>query len=373
MPHTLQEAIQRAIIVEEEIMNSGPSKSTRPTGSRVPSGNSLECRNLQRGLVLNHQKCSAGNQRTPYRHPSQHPHRVPQESRQPQQHRPMRQHQVTPPQHQSQQSGFFQQSSRSTPGSIGSRRKAPKRGCWTCGGPHYEMDCPQKTGNTNSIKNSTTVGDLGKAHHIHATVNNRQVEHQFVVLETSGNIDGMSFVILIDRGAIDSFISLNALSRNKHKGIAQYEFRNVEMTCVIGMDWLERHEVLLDYKDKILHFTDDDGQRKSLRGKNLWVSLRFISSMQLVKYRRKGCQMFSVVALNDKGDSENLDKHPFLVEFKDVFPEELPGLAPKREIDFTINLKPGTEPIAKAPYYMSVLELKELQIQLRELLDLGFI
>lgn len=42
------------------------------------------------------------------------------------------------------------------------------------------------------------MGDLGKAHHIHAAVNNRQVEHQSTVLETSGNIDGMSFVILID-------------------------------------------------------------------------------------------------------------------------------------------------------------------------------
>lgn len=104
---------------------------------------------------------------------------------------------------------------------------------------------------------------------------------------------------------------------------------------VIGMDWLERHEALLDCKDKILHFTDDDDQIKSLRGKNQWVSLRFIASIQIMKYRLKGCQMFLVLALNDKGDSENLDKHPFLVKFKDVFPEELPRLPPKREIDFT--------------------------------------
>jgi len=107
----------------------------------------------------------------------------------------------------------------------------------------------------------------------------------------------------------------------KHKATPQYEFRHVEMACgmkrnvgkmvkdcevdlsvcktkvslystilgvydiVMGMDWLERHEALLDCKDKILHFTDDDGQRKSLRGKNRGVSLRFISSMQLMKFR----------------------------------------------------------------------------------------
>ena len=95
--------------------------------------------------------------------------------------------------------------------------------------------------------------------------------------------------------------------------------------------------------------------------------------MQLMKFRRKGCQLFSVVTLNEKSDSKYFDKHPFLVEFKDVFPEELPGLPPKREIDFTIDLKPSTEPIAKTPYRMSAPELKELQIQLKELLDLGFI
>jgi len=51
------------------------------------------------------------------------------------------------------------------------------------------------------------------------------------MLETSGNIDGMSFVILIDLGATNSFISLNALSRIKHNIIAQYEFIHVEMAC----------------------------------------------------------------------------------------------------------------------------------------------
>eukprot|EP00253_Pinus_taeda_P004738 PITA_04738 len=369
MPRTLHE-VHQATIAEEEMMSNEHSKSTRPTGLGVPSGNNMERRNLQGGPALNHQRWSGRNQRTPYRHPAQHPHRVPQQTRQPQPHQPMRQHQVTPPQHRS----SFQQSSRSTPDSVGSRNQAPRRGCWTFGGPHYERDCPQKTGITKSTKNATTVGDLGKAHRIHAAVNIRQFEHQSTVLETSGNIDGMSFVILIDPGATDSFISLNALSMIKHKATPQYEFRHVEMACgmkrnvgkmvkdcevdlgvcktkvslystilgvydvVIRMDWLERHEALLDYKDKILHFTDDDSQRKSLRG-----------------------------------DFEDLDKHPFLVEFKNVFPEELPELPPKREIDFTIDLKPCTEPIAKESYRMSAPELKELQIQLKELLDLGLI
>ena len=60
-------------------------------------------------------------------------------------------------------------------------------------------------------------------------------------------------------------------------------------------------------------------------------------------------------------------------EFQDVFPNELPGLPLEREIDFTIELKPGAEPISKTPYQMTAPELCELQMQLKELLDLGLI
>jgi hypothetical protein len=62
-----------------------------------------------------------------------------------------------------------------------------------------------------------------------------------------------------------------------------------------------------------------------------------------------------------------------LSEFKDVFSNELPGLPPERELDFTIELRPGVEPISKTPYRMTVPELCELQMQLKELLDLGLI
>ncbi|KAH9306356.1 hypothetical protein KI387_010760, partial [Taxus chinensis] len=51
------------------------------------------------------------------------------------------------------------------------------------------------------------------------------------------------------------------------------------------------------------------------------------------------------------------------------FPEELPGLPPKREFDFTIEIKLGTEPISKAPYRMTTTELVELKAQLQELLS----
>ncbi|KAL0549282.1 hypothetical protein IC582_013763 [Cucumis melo] len=55
------------------------------------------------------------------------------------------------------------------------------------------------------------------------------------------------------------------------------------------------------------------------------------------------------------------------------FPEELPGLPPHREVEFAIELEPGTVPISRAPYRMAPAELKELKVQLQELLDKGFI
>jgi hypothetical protein len=78
-------------------------------------------------------------------------------------------------------------------------------------------------------------------------------------------------------------------------------------------------------------------------------------------------------ALNEKGVAEGLEHLPMVREFANVFPEELPGMSPKRELKFTIDLKLGTEPIERTPYQMSTPELQELRMQLKELLDLGII
>jgi hypothetical protein len=60
-------------------------------------------------------------------------------------------------------------------------------------------------------------------------------------------------------------------------------------------------------------------------------------------------------------------------DFSDVFPEELPGMPPDREVEFVIDLLPGTAPISKRPYMMSVEELKELKKQVTELQEAGYI
>jgi hypothetical protein len=73
-----------------------------------------------------------------------------------------------------------------------------------------------------------------------------------------------------------------------------------------------------------------------------------------------------------KDKVSSIEDHEVLKEFEDVFQEVL-GLPPKRDIDFSVNLMPGAAPVSKAPYRMSALELKQLQLQLEELMKKGYI
>ena len=67
-----------------------------------------------------------------------------------------------------------------------------------------------------------------------------------------------------------------------------------------------------------------------------------------------------------------LEHIPMVCEFPDIFPEELPGLPPDREVEFAIELIPGTAPISRRPYRMPPNVLAKLKTQLKELLDKGF-
>jgi hypothetical protein len=68
-----------------------------------------------------------------------------------------------------------------------------------------------------------------------------------------------------------------------------------------------------------------------------------------------------------------LEKIPVVYEYVDIFHDKLLGMLPDRDIEFAIELQPGTAPISKRPYRMPPVELAELKKQLQELLDKGFI
>jgi hypothetical protein len=69
----------------------------------------------------------------------------------------------------------------------------------------------------------------------------------------------------------------------------------------------------------------------------------------------------------------NLEDIHVIREYPNVFPDELPGMPPERAIEFKIKLQSSTAPVAKAPYKMLPVEMKELKVQLQGLLDKGYI
>ncbi|XP_050113983.1 uncharacterized protein LOC126592327 [Malus sylvestris] len=104
-----------------------------------------------------------------------------------------------------------------------------------------------------------------------------------------------------------------------------------------------------------------------------WVRHGVISAIRARKLLSKGCQGYLAhVVLNDVA-STSIEEVGVVRHYPDVFPDDLPGLPPDREVEFSIDLLPGTDHISLTPYRMAPAELRELKIQLQELLDKGFI
>ncbi|GJV03187.1 putative reverse transcriptase domain-containing protein [Tanacetum coccineum] len=95
------------------------------------------------------------------------------------------------------------------------------------------------------------------------------------------------------------------------------------------------------------------------------------------KYVLQGCHVFlahiTVKETGDKSKKKQLQDVPIVKNFPEVFPEDLPGLPPTRQVEFHIDLVPGAAPVARAPYRLAPSEMKELADQLQELSDKGFI
>ncbi|XP_054791240.1 uncharacterized protein LOC129296679 [Prosopis cineraria] len=100
---------------------------------------------------------------------------------------------------------------------------------------------------------------------------------------------------------------------------------------------------------------------------------KFILVVQMEKSIKEGCQAFIVFCLIHGVYDGAIDKIGVVNKFPKVFADEVSGLPPKREIEFLIDLVPGTEPISKAPYRMAPTKLNELKKQLEELLEKGLI
>ncbi|WMV33096.1 hypothetical protein MTR67_026481 [Solanum verrucosum] len=100
---------------------------------------------------------------------------------------------------------------------------------------------------------------------------------------------------------------------------------------------------------------------------------KVISSIWARKLVGQGCLSYLAHIRDFEVESPCIESIPAVSEFKEVFPTDLPGMPPDREIDFCIDLEPGTRPISIPPYCMAPVELRELKAQIQELIDKGFI
>jgi hypothetical protein len=123
-----------------------------------------------------------------------------------------------------------------------------------------------------------------------------------------------------------------------------------DIDVILGMNWLARHKATLNTDQRIIRLSHN--QEEIL--------------LHIPIPTKATGRAYEAIILEIKDI-------PVVCEFPDVFPEDLPGLPPEREVEFVIELKPGTAPVSRRSYQMPPNELAELKIQLQDLLEKGFI
>nr|GFB55716.1 putative reverse transcriptase domain-containing protein [Tanacetum cinerariifolium] len=146
------------------------------------------------------------------------------------------------------------------------------------------------------------------------------------------------------------------------------------------MDWLSRYNAVIACAEKLVRIPFGNeiltihGEGSNERNES---RLNIISYSKAQEYMSKGCHVFLANLTStkdeDKSKGKRLEDVPVVWEFPEVFPEDLPGIPPTRQVEFRIDLVPGAAPVARAPYRLAPSEMKELADQLQELTDKRFI
>nr|CAH66282.1 OSIGBa0116O04.4 [Oryza sativa] len=254
--------------------------------------------------------------------------------------------------------------------------------CFNCGDPgHYADKCPKprRVKNASAPNNSNVPAPKARVNHVAAAEAQNAPD---VVLGTFP-VNSIPATVLFDSGATHSFLSKSFASKHGMEVVSlgrpllvntpgnqvfstQYcpsvtiEIEEVlfpsslilleskDLDVILGMDWLSRHRGVIDCANRKVTLTNSNGETVSF----------FASSP-----KSHG------VVLNQVA----LQEIPIVQDYPDVFPEDLPGMPPKRDIEFRIDLVPGTNPIHKRPYRMAANELAEVKKQVDDLLQKGYI
>ncbi|GJR08512.1 putative reverse transcriptase domain-containing protein [Tanacetum coccineum] len=285
--------------------------------------------------------------------------------------------------------------------------------CFECGAQgHFKKDCPKLKNNNNRGNQAGNAKAQAKVY----AVGNAGANPDNNVVTGTFLLNNRYASILFDTGADRSFVStafssrivitptaldhdynveladgrivgLNTIIRGCTLNLLNHPF-NIDLMpvelgsfdVIIGMDWLAKYHAVIVCAEKIVRIPFGD-EILIVRGDGSsnkhGTRLNIISCTKAQEYLTKGCHVFlaNITATKDedKSKEKRLEDVPVVQEFPEVFPEDLPGIPPTRQVEFRIDLVPGATPVARAPYRLAPSEMKELAEQLQELTDKGFI
>ncbi|KAJ0539891.1 putative nucleotidyltransferase, Ribonuclease H [Helianthus annuus] len=272
------------------------------------------------------------------------------------------------------------------------------RACFACGDPnHFTKMCPNRV-----VKQEPQQQQPQQQHQQQPqqqqqqaaraqtfNINVRQAQADNNVVNGTFLVNGIYASRLFDTGTDNCFVSFELeklLNRKRSHLHSTFDIEvaigrtiavnSVLRDIIVGMDFLRENHAKVVCFDKMIRFLLANGDQLCVYGEAPSKGLKLMSCVQASKYLRKEYGAFLaniVVAGEEKKGKTEVKDVPVVCEFPNVFPDDLPGLLPSRDIDFRIDLVPGANPVARAPYQLAPSEMRELSSQLQELLDKGFI
>ncbi|GJU06767.1 putative reverse transcriptase domain-containing protein [Tanacetum coccineum] len=262
--------------------------------------------------------------------------------------------------------------------------------CYECGRPgHFRKDCPKLRNQNRGNQTRNRVGNKTETRLEVIRIQTKTYAIEVLcrttfsaLLDVTPTTLDTSYAVELADGRISE---TNIVLRGCTLGLLGHPFdidlMPVELgsfDVIIGMDWLAKYHALIVCDEKVVRIPYGN-EVLIIRGDNCdsGSKLNIISCTKTQKYIEKGCQVYLAQVTSkkaeDKSEERRLEDVPIVREFPEVFPEDLPGLPPARQVEFQIDLVPGAAPVARAPYRLAPAKMQELSTQLQELSDKGFI
>ena len=131
---------------------------------------------------------------------------------------------------------------------------------------------------------------------------------------------------------------------------------------ILGMDWLSRNQVVIDFRMKRVTLRTPSGEEVTFIGERSNHLPNVISPATTRTMVQKECEAYLAYVIDTKNVEPSLSNIPTVCDYPDLFPEELLGLPPQRDIEFAIDVVPGATLASITPYRMALVEFKELKL-----------